>query len=72
MVTGYRTDKLRESRLRWYGDVLCAEKGTVCKVGFDLDVSGKRPRVHPDQAHGVAKRRQRTSKADPATKRNKS
>ncbi|EYC01825.1 hypothetical protein Y032_0104g3621 [Ancylostoma ceylanicum] len=38
------TDELRESRLRWYGHVLRAGKGTVCKVGFDHDVSGKRAR----------------------------
>ncbi|EYB83618.1 hypothetical protein Y032_0332g2763 [Ancylostoma ceylanicum] len=31
------TDKLRETRLRWYGHVLLVEKGTVYKVGFELD-----------------------------------
>ncbi|EYC17971.1 hypothetical protein Y032_0029g1984 [Ancylostoma ceylanicum] len=70
--------------------VLRAGEGTICKVGFDLDVSGKRPKgrpkhrwldtlhadlklagIHPDQAHDRAKWRQRTSTADPATKRDK-
>ena len=84
------SDKLRETRLRWYGHVLRAEEGTVRKVGFDLEVSGKRPKgrpkqrwldtlhadlklagIHPDQARDRAKWRQRTSRADPATKRDK-
>ncbi|EYC36135.1 hypothetical protein Y032_0930g3094 [Ancylostoma ceylanicum] len=31
-------DKLRETRLRWYGHVLRANEDTVCKVGLDLQV----------------------------------
>ncbi|EYC21189.1 hypothetical protein Y032_0020g45 [Ancylostoma ceylanicum] len=38
------TDKLREARLRWYDHVLRAESGSVWKIGFNLDVTGKRPR----------------------------
>ncbi|EYC25625.1 hypothetical protein Y032_0011g1303 [Ancylostoma ceylanicum] len=43
------TDKLREARLRWYGHVLRAESGSVCKIGFNLDVTGKRPKGRPKQ-----------------------
>ncbi|EYB98254.1 hypothetical protein Y032_0133g1802 [Ancylostoma ceylanicum] len=37
-------DKLREIRLRWYGHVLRANEDTICKVGLDLEVPGKRPK----------------------------
>ncbi|EYC44065.1 hypothetical protein Y032_0473g2104 [Ancylostoma ceylanicum] len=40
-------DKLRETRLRWYGHVLRANEDTICKVGLDLGVPGKRPRGRP-------------------------
>ncbi|EYC12765.1 hypothetical protein Y032_0046g1411 [Ancylostoma ceylanicum] len=43
------TDKLREARLRWYGHVLRAESDSVCKIGFNLDVTGKRPKGRPKQ-----------------------
>ncbi|EYC36881.1 hypothetical protein Y032_0847g2669 [Ancylostoma ceylanicum] len=42
-------DKLRETRLRWYGHVLRANKDTICKVGLDLEVPGKRPKGRPKQ-----------------------
>ncbi|EYC44370.1 hypothetical protein Y032_0463g1909 [Ancylostoma ceylanicum] len=83
-------DKLREARLRWFGHVLRAKGDKVCRIGYDLEVPGKRPkgrpkqrwldtlhadlklaRIHPDQAHDRAIWRQRISKADPATKREK-
>ncbi|KIH46600.1 hypothetical protein ANCDUO_23346 [Ancylostoma duodenale] len=38
------SDKLNESRHRWYSLVLHAEEGTVHKVCLELDVSGKRPK----------------------------
>ncbi|EYB99272.1 hypothetical protein Y032_0123g1113 [Ancylostoma ceylanicum] len=38
------TDKLREARLRWYGHVPCAEGDSVGKIGFNLGVTGKRPK----------------------------
>ncbi|EYB94782.1 hypothetical protein Y032_0167g124 [Ancylostoma ceylanicum] len=31
-------DKLRETRLTWYGHVLRPNKDTICKVGLDLEV----------------------------------
>ncbi|EYB87852.1 hypothetical protein Y032_0256g368 [Ancylostoma ceylanicum] len=42
-------DKLRETRLRWYGHVLRANEDTICKVGLDLEVPGKRPKGRPKQ-----------------------
>ncbi|VDP04025.1 unnamed protein product [Heligmosomoides polygyrus] len=42
-------DKLREARLRWYGHVLRANDDTVCKIGLNLEVPGKRPRGRPKQ-----------------------
>ena len=39
--------KMREGRLRWYGQVLRAEDNTVRKTGFKLEVAGKRPRGRP-------------------------
>ena len=42
-------DKMRESRLRWYGHVLRAKADTVCKTGLQLEVLGKRPRGRPRQ-----------------------
>ncbi|EYB91787.1 hypothetical protein Y032_0202g1790 [Ancylostoma ceylanicum] len=42
-------DKLRETRLRWYGHVLRANKDTICKVGLNLEVPGKRPKGRPKQ-----------------------
>ncbi|KIH60530.1 hypothetical protein ANCDUO_09221 [Ancylostoma duodenale] len=41
------TDKLREAPLRWYGHVLRADNYSVCKIGFDLNVPGKRPKGRP-------------------------
>ncbi|EYB85573.1 hypothetical protein Y032_0296g1713 [Ancylostoma ceylanicum] len=43
------TDKLSEARLRWYGHVLRAESDSVCKLGFNLGVTGKRPKRRPKQ-----------------------
>ncbi|EYC11992.1 hypothetical protein Y032_0048g1550 [Ancylostoma ceylanicum] len=43
------TDKLREARLRWYGHVLRAESDSVCKFGFNLGLTGKRPKGRPKQ-----------------------
>ncbi|KIH63706.1 hypothetical protein ANCDUO_05990 [Ancylostoma duodenale] len=43
------TDRLREARLRWYGQVLLADNESICKIGFDLDVPGKRPKGRPKQ-----------------------
>ncbi|EYC33739.1 hypothetical protein Y032_0002g959 [Ancylostoma ceylanicum] len=43
------TDKLREVRLRWYGHVLLADNDSVCKIGFNLGVPGKRPKGDPKQ-----------------------
>ncbi|KAL6728321.1 hypothetical protein Aduo_010102 [Ancylostoma duodenale] len=42
-------DELRETPLRWYGHVLRANKETVCRVGLDLEVPGKRPKGRPKQ-----------------------
>ncbi|KIH46573.1 hypothetical protein ANCDUO_23373 [Ancylostoma duodenale] len=42
-------DKLRETRLRWYEHVLLASEDSVCQVGLDLEVLGKRPRRSPEQ-----------------------
>ncbi|VDL82448.1 unnamed protein product [Nippostrongylus brasiliensis] len=42
-------EKLRETRLRWYGHVLRASDDTVCKIGLALDVPGTRPRGRPKQ-----------------------
>ncbi|VDO85208.1 unnamed protein product [Heligmosomoides polygyrus] len=41
--------KLREARLRWYGHVLRANDDTVCKIGLNLEVPGRRPRGRPKQ-----------------------
>ncbi|KIH63339.1 hypothetical protein ANCDUO_06360 [Ancylostoma duodenale] len=38
------TRKVHEARLRWYGHVLRADNDNFCKIGFDLDVPGKRPK----------------------------
>ncbi|KIH67573.1 hypothetical protein ANCDUO_02095 [Ancylostoma duodenale] len=35
-------EKLCEARLRWYDHVLRADNDSICKIGFDLDVPGKR------------------------------
>ncbi|VDP08183.1 unnamed protein product [Heligmosomoides polygyrus] len=43
------SEKLREARLRWYGHVLRANDETVCKIGLNLVVPGKRPRGRPKQ-----------------------
>ncbi|VDP37194.1 unnamed protein product [Heligmosomoides polygyrus] len=75
-------DKLCEARLRWYGHVLRANDDTVCKIGLNLEVPGKRPRGRPkqrwlDTLHldlkiaGVHPWRHHTRRADPATKRDK-
>ncbi|VDP49862.1 unnamed protein product [Heligmosomoides polygyrus] len=42
-------DKMREARLRWYGQVLRAKEDNVRKIGLELDVSGKRPRGRTKQ-----------------------
>uniref|UniRef100_A0A914WJ88 Reverse transcriptase domain-containing protein n=1 Tax=Plectus sambesii TaxID=2011161 RepID=A0A914WJ88_9BILA len=42
-------EKLRESRLRWYGHVLRADDGTIAMTGFTLEVPGARPRGRPKQ-----------------------
>ncbi|EYC22387.1 hypothetical protein Y032_0017g3321 [Ancylostoma ceylanicum] len=42
-------DKLRETRLGWYGHVLRAKEDTICKVGLNLKVPGKRPKGRPKQ-----------------------
>ncbi|VDO60671.1 unnamed protein product [Heligmosomoides polygyrus] len=42
-------DKLREARLRSYGNVLHANDDTVCKIGLNLEVPGKRPKGRPKQ-----------------------
>ncbi|EYB90790.1 hypothetical protein Y032_0214g2334 [Ancylostoma ceylanicum] len=46
-------DKLRGARLQWYGHVLRAENDSVCKIGFNLGVSGKRPKGRPTQRRMV-------------------
>ncbi|KIH46795.1 hypothetical protein ANCDUO_23150 [Ancylostoma duodenale] len=46
---GAISDKLRKSRLQWYGHVLHAEAGTVRKIGVELEVPGKRPKDRPKQ-----------------------
>ncbi|EYC27516.1 hypothetical protein Y032_0009g770 [Ancylostoma ceylanicum] len=42
-------DKLCETRFRWHGHVLHANEDTICKVGVDLEVPGKRPKGRPKQ-----------------------
>ncbi|EYC30098.1 hypothetical protein Y032_0005g2449 [Ancylostoma ceylanicum] len=42
-------DKLHEARLRWFGQVPRAKGDNVCRIGYDLDVSGKRPKGRPKQ-----------------------
>ncbi|EYB86953.1 hypothetical protein Y032_0270g842 [Ancylostoma ceylanicum] len=42
-------DKVRETRLRWYGHVLRVNEDTICEVGLDLEVPGKRPKGRPKQ-----------------------
>ncbi|EYC37585.1 hypothetical protein Y032_0778g2286 [Ancylostoma ceylanicum] len=42
-------DKLCETCLRWYGHVVRARENTICKVGLDLEVPGKRPQGRPKQ-----------------------
>ncbi|KIH50643.1 hypothetical protein ANCDUO_19276 [Ancylostoma duodenale] len=42
-------DKLREERLRWFGHVLRADGDKVCRIGFDVEVSEKRPKGRPKQ-----------------------
>ncbi|VDO95843.1 unnamed protein product [Heligmosomoides polygyrus] len=49
MLAGVHPVKLREARLRWYGHVLRANDDTVCKIGLNLEVPGKRPRGRPKQ-----------------------
>lgn len=41
------TEKLQESRLRWFGHVQRRDPDTVSKRAFDLKVDGKRPRGKP-------------------------
>ncbi|VDP47689.1 unnamed protein product [Heligmosomoides polygyrus] len=43
-------DKIREARLRWYGHVLRGKEDSVCKIGLELEVLGKRPRGSPEAA----------------------
>ncbi|EYC20669.1 hypothetical protein Y032_0021g355 [Ancylostoma ceylanicum] len=40
-------DKLRETRLRWYGHVLRANDDTIRKVCLDLEGPGERPKRRP-------------------------
>ncbi|VDP34871.1 unnamed protein product [Heligmosomoides polygyrus] len=42
-------DKMREARLRWYGNVLRGKEDSVRKMGLNLEVIGKRPRGRPKQ-----------------------
>ncbi|VDO63871.1 unnamed protein product [Heligmosomoides polygyrus] len=42
-------DKMRGARLRWYGHVLRGKEDSVCKIGLNFVVSGKRPRGRPKQ-----------------------
>ncbi|KIH43887.1 hypothetical protein ANCDUO_26100 [Ancylostoma duodenale] len=42
-------DKLREARLRWFGHILCADGEKVCRIGFDVEVQGKRSKERPKQ-----------------------
>ena len=41
------TDKLRESRLRWFGHVVRAPAGSVVQTAMQLEVPGTRPRGRP-------------------------
>ncbi|EYB91708.1 hypothetical protein Y032_0203g1848 [Ancylostoma ceylanicum] len=34
---------------KWYGHILRANEDTICEVGIDLEVPGKRPRGRPEQ-----------------------
>ncbi|VDO94336.1 unnamed protein product [Heligmosomoides polygyrus] len=42
-------DKMHESCLRWYVNVLREKEDSVRKIGLELEVSGKRPRGRPKQ-----------------------
>ncbi|VDO19159.1 unnamed protein product [Heligmosomoides polygyrus] len=42
-------DKMRKARLRWYGHVLRGKEDSVCKIGLNFEVIGKRPRGRPKQ-----------------------
>ncbi|VDP24842.1 unnamed protein product [Heligmosomoides polygyrus] len=42
-------DKMRETRLRWYGHVLRGKEDSVRKIGLELEVSVSRPRARPKQ-----------------------
>jgi hypothetical protein len=42
------TDKLKETRLRWYGHVQRREEDHLVKRAMDLVVEGKRPRGRPN------------------------
>ncbi|EYB89277.1 hypothetical protein Y032_0233g3071 [Ancylostoma ceylanicum] len=46
---GAIADKLREAHLRCFGHVLRAEGDKFSKIGYDLDVPGKRPKGRPEQ-----------------------
>ena len=41
------TDKMRESRLRWYGHVIRSDEKTVAKNALQFSPKGKRPRGRP-------------------------
>ncbi|EYB82858.1 hypothetical protein Y032_0349g3203 [Ancylostoma ceylanicum] len=43
------TDGLHEARLQWYGHVLHANNDNVCKISFNLDVTGESPKVRLKQ-----------------------
>ncbi|KAI0977758.1 hypothetical protein GJ496_008617 [Pomphorhynchus laevis] len=42
-------DKLRESRLRWYGHVMRADVNTLAQAPFQIEVDGKRPIGRPQK-----------------------
>ena len=42
-------EKMRDSRLRWYGHTLRSNEDTVAKTALDLTVEGKRKRGRPKQ-----------------------
>ncbi|VDP22766.1 unnamed protein product [Heligmosomoides polygyrus] len=42
-------DKMRETRLRWYGHVLRGKGDSVRKIGLNFEVIGKRPEERPRQ-----------------------
>uniref|UniRef100_W5MYU3 Uncharacterized protein n=1 Tax=Lepisosteus oculatus TaxID=7918 RepID=W5MYU3_LEPOC len=41
------TEKMRESRLRWYEDVLRSNDTSMAETALELNVEGRRPRGRP-------------------------